>query len=155
MKRLLLLTATAALAALSAGAQSTNIMTPAGMMPPGKLAVMKGGDNNGVYTMTVSRSNPTYVQVFDPVTNNQASALFTLALPTNQPNGVFINAHAGSEGGGISRTSNRQYLAIEGYTGNILSPTAAKPSADPTVYRGFGVIDAFGNEQVLYEDLAN
>ncbi len=155
MKRLLILTATAALAALSAGAQSTNIMMPTGMMPPGKLAVMKGGDNNGVYTMTVSRSHPTYVQVFDPVTNNQASALFTLALPTNQPNGIFINAHAGSEGGGISRTVNRQYLVLEGYTGNILSPTAAKPSADPTVYRGFGTVDAFGNEQVLYQDLAN
>src|SRR3984957_43528 len=148
MKKSLLLTGIALLAALQAQAQPI-------VMPPGKLAVFKAGDNNGVYTMVPSRSHPCYIQVFDPVTNNQASAFYTLALPTNQPNGIFINAHAGSEGGGLSRTSTREFLAIEGYTGNILSPTAAKPSADPTVYRGFGTIDAFGNEQVLYEDLAN
>ena len=46
-------------------------------------------------------------------------------------------------------------LALQGYTGNILSPTNAKPSSDPTVTRGFGILDAFGNEQVLYQDLAN
>jgi hypothetical protein len=148
MKKSLLLTGMALLAALQAQAQPI-------VMPPGKLAVFKAGDNNGVYTMVTSRSHPCYIQVFDPVTNNQVSAFYTLALPTNQPNGIFINAHAGSEGGGLSRTSTRQFLAIEGYTGNILSPTAAKPSADPTVYRGFGTIDAFGNEQVLYQDLAN
>ena len=148
MKKILLLAATALALTLEAQAQSI-------VMPPGKLATFKGGDNTGIWNISTARVQPCFVQVFDPVTNNQAAPVYSLALPTNQPNGVWINAHAGSEGGGISRSVNRQFLAIEAYTGNILSPTAAKPSADPTVYRGFGTIDAFGNEQVLYQDLAN
>ena len=59
-------------------------------------------------------------------------------------------AHAGSEGGGLSRSVNRQYLSLEGYTGNILSPTAAKPSTDFTVYRGIVRMDAFTNAVGIY-----
>ncbi len=122
---------------------------------PGKLAVFKAGDDTGYWNISTSRVQPCFVQIFDPVTNNQAAPLYSLALPTNAPNAIWINAHAGSEGGGISRAANREFLALEGYTGNILSPTNAKPSSDPTVTRGFGIVDAFGNEQVLYSDLAN
>ncbi len=89
------------------------------------------------------------------MTNNQAAPLYSLDLPTNAPDGIWINAHAGSEGGGISRAANRQYLAIQGYTGDILSPTNAKPSSDTNVTRGFGIVDVFGNEHVIYSDLAN
>jgi Immunoglobulin I-set domain len=150
MKKLLASSGLAVLLAIGARGQNTNLV-----IPPGKLAVFKGGDSTGIYNISTARVQPCFVQIYDPVTNNQAVPVYSFALPTNQPNGIWINDHAGSEGGGISRSMTRQFLALQGYTGNILSPTAAKPSSDPTVYRGFGILDAFGNEQVVYEDLAN
>ena len=134
---------------LAAGARAQVVF------PPGKLAVFKAGVNTGAYPIATSRVQPCFVQAFDTVTTNQSSPIYSFTIPTNQPDGLWINAHAGSEGGGISRTTTRQYLALEGYTGNILSPTAAKPSADPTVYRGIITIDAFGTETPIYQDLAN
>jgi hypothetical protein len=150
MKKLLVTSAVALICALGARAQNTNVV-----IPPGKLAVFKAGDDTGYWNISTSRVQPCFVQVFDEVTNNQAEPLYSLDLPTNAPNGIWINAHAGSEGGGISRAVNREYLALQGYTGNILSPTNAKPSSDTTVTRGFGIVDVFGNEQVLYSDPAN
>ncbi len=150
MKKILALTGLAASLALGAHGQNTNVL-----IPPGELAVFKGGDSSGTYNISTSRVQPCFVQIFDTVTNNQAAPIVSIAIPTNQPNGIWINDHAGSEGGGISRSTTREFLALQGYTGNILSPTAAKPSSDPTVYRGFGLVDAFGNEHVVYEDLAN
>jgi hypothetical protein len=150
MKKLLFTWGMALVFALGAQAQNSNIV-----IPPGKLAVFKAGVPTTNYNISTSRVQPCFVQVFDPVTNNQALPIYSLALPTNAPNGIWINAHAGSEGGGISRAADRSVLALEGYTGNILSPTNAKPSSDPTVYRGLGTLDAFGNEQVVYQDLAN
>ena len=147
MKRLILLSGMTLL--LAAGAQAQIVF------PPGKIAVFKAGDNTGIWNISKSKVQPCFVQSFDPVTLNQSAPIYSFALPTNQPDGLWINAHAGSEGGGISRTTSRQYLALEGYTGNILSPTAAKPSADPTVYRGIVTVDAFGTETPIYEDLAN
>lgn len=138
--------------AFALGVQAQN---PSIVIPPGKLAVFKAGLPNTNYNISISRVQPCFVQVFDPVTINQAAPIYSQPLPTNQPNGIWINDHAGSEGGGISRSADRHILALEGYTGNILSPTNAKPSSDPTVYRGLGTLDAFGNEQVLYQDLAN
>ncbi len=150
MKKPLILSGLALLLAAAAHAQPSNIV-----IPPGKLAIFKGGDNTGNYNISVAKSHPAFVVIYDPVTNNQAAPLLSIPLPTNGPDGIFINAHAGSEGGGISRSVNREFLALEGYTGTILPPTAAKPSADPTVTRGFGTLDAFGNEHVVYSDLAN
>ncbi len=49
------------------------------------------------------------------------------------------------EGGGISRSVNREFLCLEGYVGNILSAQAAKPSTDPSVNRGIVTLDAFTN----------
>ena len=122
---------------------------------PVKSPVFKAGDNTGIWNISVSKVQPCFVQEFDTVTTNQSSPLASLTLPTNGINGVWINAHAGSEGGGIFRTVNRQFLASEGYTGNILSPTNAKPSADPTVTRGIATVDAFGFETNVYLDLAD
>ncbi len=117
------------------------------VIPPGNLAVLKAGTADTNFPIITSRVAPCYVQVFDPVTNFQTSPLVSVALSTNAsvPGSVWINHHAGSEGGGLSRTVNRQYLALEGYTGNILSPSAAKPSTDPTVSRGIVTLDAFTN----------
>ncbi|MGA2540315.1 MAG: immunoglobulin domain-containing protein [Verrucomicrobiota bacterium] len=150
MKKLIFSSGTALVLALGAQAQP-----PAVVIPPGKLAVFKAGLPNTNYNISTSRVQPCFVQIFDPVLNNQAAPIYALALPTNAPNGIWINAHAGSEGGGISRSADRHILALQGYTGNILSPIAAKPSSNPTVGRGFGTLDAFGNEQVVYQDLAN
>lgn len=150
MKKLLIIAGFAALSAFAAHAQSTNLV-----IPPGKIAVFKGGDSTGIWNISTARVQPCFVQVFDPVTNNQTTPIASLPLPTNAPDGIWINDHAGSEGGGISRSTTRQFLALQGYTGTILSPTSAKPSADPTVNRGLGVMDAFGNEHVVYQDLAN
>jgi len=129
------------------------------VIPPGKIAVFKAGTTNGVYPMNTARVAPTFVQVFDPAITNQSStnALVTVAMSitNNVPGSVWVNPHAGSEGGGISRTVDRRYLALEGYTGNILSPTAAKPSTDYTVTRGIVRLDPFTNAVSVYSDLAN
>ncbi len=117
-------------------------------LPPGKIAVFKCGTSDTNYPMVTSRVAPTYVQVFDTVTNNQSSSnALSVAMSTNAsvPGSVWINHHAGSEGGGLSRSVDRQFLCLEGYVGNILSPTAAKPSTDPTVNRGIVTLDAFTN----------
>ncbi len=148
MKKLLYLSGISLL--LAGGVQAASLA-----FTPGNIAVFKAGDNTGIWNISKSKVQPCFVQEFDPATPNQSSPLYSLTLPTNQPNGLWINAHAGSEGGGISRTTTRQFLALEGYTGNILSPTAAKPSADPTVFRGIVTVDAFGTETSIYQDQAN
>jgi hypothetical protein len=121
---------------------------------PGKIAVFKAGTVNTNWPMITSRVAPVFVQEFDPALTNQSStnALISVSMSTTSsvPGSVWINHHAGSEGGGISRSVNRQYLALEGYTGNILSPTAAKPSTDGTVYRGIVTLDAFTNAVSVY-----
>lgn len=119
------------------------------VLPPGNLAVFKCGTIDTNFPMITSRVAPCFVQVFDPTTTNQTSAnpLVSIAMATNSsvPGSVWVNHHAGSEGGGISRSSDRQFLVLEGYVGNILSPTSAKPSTDPTVNRGIVRLDAFTN----------
>jgi hypothetical protein len=150
MKKLILTAGLALVIALGAHAQSTNVL-----LPPGKLAVFKAGDDTGYWNISTSRAQPCFIQIFDTQTNNQEEPLYSLDLPTNAPNAIWINAHAGSEGGGISRAFDRSCLAIEGYTGDIISPTNAKPSSDTSVPRGFGTVDPFGNEQVLYSSLDN
>ncbi|HXP62923.1 MAG TPA: hypothetical protein VN829_20650, partial [Dongiaceae bacterium] len=144
-----------ALALILRAAAQAQVTPPT--LPRGKLAVLKGGTSDNQWPMITSRVAPVFVQVFDPVTNNQASPLFSLAMATNTsvPGSIWINHHAGSEGGGISRTTDRRFLTLEGYTGNILSPTAAKPSTDPTVSRGIVTVDAFANAVSVYSALAD
>ena len=143
MKKINLLSGLATMLCLAASAQITQPT-----LPPGKIAVFKCGTSDTNYPMVTSRVAPTYVQVFDTVTNNQSSSnALTVAMSTNAsvPGSVWINAHAGSEGGGLSRSIDRQFLCLEGYVGNILSSTAAKPSTDSTVNRGIVTLDAFTN----------
>ncbi len=143
------------LAAMLCIAARGQVTTP--VIPAGKLAVFKAGTTNGDFPMVTARVAPCFVQVFDPVTTNQTSPLLSVAMSTNVsvPGSVWINHHAGSEGGGLSRSTDRQFLVMEGYTGNILSPTAAKPSTDFTVTRGIVRLDAFTNAISVYSDLAN
>jgi hypothetical protein len=119
------------------------------VLPPGNIAVFKCGTPDANFPMITARVAPGFVQVFDPTLSNQSSAnaVVSVAMSTNSsvPGSVWVNHHAGSEGGGISRSSDRQFLVLEGYVGDILSPTAAKPSTDPTVNRGIVTLDAFTN----------
>jgi hypothetical protein len=137
---------------VAAHGQPTNPVIPAG-----KLAVFKAGTSDANFPMITARVAPVFVQVFDPVTNNQTSPELSMMMSTNAsvPGSVWVNHHAGSEGGGLSRSVNRQFLVMEGYTGNILSPTASKPSTDPTVHRGIVRMDAFTNAISVYSDLVN
>jgi hypothetical protein len=149
MKKQIIAAGMAVLTALGAQAQITQPV-----IPPGKIAVFKAGTSDNQWPMVTARVAPVFVQVFDPTTTNQLSPLVSVAMSTNTgvPGSVWINAHAGSEGGGLSRSTDRRYLALEGYTGNILSPTAAKPSTDFTVYRGIVTLDAFTNPVSVYSD---
>ena len=154
MKKHIIASGLTVLLALAAQAQITQPT-----IPPGKIAVFKAGTSDNSWPMVTARVAPCFLQVFDPAITNQSStnALVSVAMSTNVnvPGSVWINHHAGSEGGGLSRSTDRRYLALEGYTGNILSPTAAKPSTDPTVYRGIVRLDAFTNAVSIYSDLAN
>jgi len=152
MKKHIIMAGIALMSFVAANAQAAQ---PA--IPPGKIVVFKAGDSSGVYNISKSKVAPCFVQVFDPVLTNQSSPLISVALSTTSsvPGSLWINPHAGSEGGGISRTTDRQFLALEGYTGNILSPTASKPSANTNVYRGIVTLDAFTNAVSVYSDLAN
>jgi len=146
-KQLMIMTA---MLCIAAHAQTTQPVLPAG-----KLAVFKAGTADGLWPMVTARVAPCFVQVFDPVTNNQLSPLVSVAMATNAsvPGSVWINHHAGSEGGGIARSINREYLCLEGYVGNILSATSAKPSTDPIVERGIVTLDAFTNAISVYSSL--
>src|SRR5580698_9589242 len=97
MKKLLLLSGMTLL--LAAGAQSQIVF------PPGKIAVFKAGDNTGIWNISKSKLQPCFVQAFVPAPPHQSAPIYSFTLPTNQPDGLWINAHAGSEGGGISRTT--------------------------------------------------
>lgn len=127
------------------------------VIPPGEIAVFKAGTTDGVWPMVTARCAPCFVQVFDPSLTNQSStnAVVSVAMSTNVnvPGSVWINHHAGSEGGGLSRSINREYLCLEGYTGDILTPTSAKPSTDPTVTRGIVTLDPFTNAVSVYSSL--
>jgi len=124
------------------------------VIPPGKIAVFKAGTSDNNWPIATSRAAPCFVQVFDPVVSNSVP-LVSVAMSTNSsvPGSVWINAHAGSEGGGLSRSVDRSFLAVEGYVGNIIPPTSAKPSTDQGTERGIVTLDPFTNAVSVYSDL--
>jgi hypothetical protein len=135
------------LAAVMSATVDAQVTQP--VFPPGQIAVFKCGTPDANFPMITARVAPCFVQVFNPALANQSSTnpVVSVAMSTNSevPGSVWVNHHAGSEGGGISRSTDRRVLVLEGYVGNILSPTAAKPSTDPTVNRGIVTLDAFTN----------
>src|SRR5580658_4728464 len=141
MKKLILSSGIATLLAVVAHAQNTTLE-----FQPGKLAVYRGG--NGVFTFT-DRRFPCYIHEFGPVISNSVP-LMTVALPTNGQNSLWFNLHAGSEGQGISRSMDRQYIVLTGYHGDLTNDTAT-PSSASDCTRGFGQIDAFTNFSVVYQ----
>src|SRR5580700_160962 len=150
MRHFVIASGLAALLALDVQAQNTNLA-----FTPGKLAVYRGGD--GLLTIKTDRCHPAFVDEYDPVLPNQTSPILSVELPTNGANAMWINAHAGSEGQGFTRSADRQYLTICGYSGVIGSiagltgtPSSATNSSGQSYPRGFGLMDAFTNFNVVY-----
>jgi hypothetical protein len=144
----------AALLAVQARAQNTNLA-----FIPGKLAVYRGGDS--IETIATDRCHPAFIDEYDPSLASQADPILSIELPTNGPNNgigcMWINAHAGTEGQGLTRSADRRFLTMTGYSGVIGSisgltgtPSSATNASGQGYARGFGVIDAFTNFNVVY-----
>jgi len=156
MKRTLLMSGLSMLLALGASAQSG---TP--IFSPGKLAVLRGGD--GLKPLAAgNKQNPMTICEYDPVTNLQVAPLVAVTLPTNNGTAsMWFNASAGSEGQGISRSADRRYLAVTGYSSPV-NQTYGTPSSaflpgttTPAFNRGIAIIDAFTNYTSIYSDPYN
>jgi hypothetical protein len=147
MRHFIAASCSAALFAMAACGQNTNLA-----FTPGKLAVFRGGD--GIITISTGRQHPAFIDEYDPAITNQADPIISVELPTNGDNSIWFNAHAGSEGQGLTRSADRQYLAVTGYNGDLNSipgtPSSATNSLGQSYPRGFGVIDAFTNFDVVY-----
>jgi Immunoglobulin I-set domain len=147
MRHLIIASSLAALLTLDARGQVTNPV-----FIPGKLAVLRAGD--GIITIASGRQHPIFIEEYDPLLTNQASPILSLELPTNGPSALFVNAHAGSEGQGLTRSADRRYLAVTGYSGDLNSipgtPSSATNSSGQGYLRGFGTIDANTNFDLVY-----
>lgn len=145
MKKLILASSMGFLLAVSAQAQNTTLA-----FQPGKLVVYRGGDGTTNFTFTARRF-PCFVDEYDTATPNQTSPLLTAALPTNGPSSIWFNLHAGSEGQGISRSMNREYITVTGYHGDINGTNVTDtPSSSTDCTRGFATLDAFTNFSLQY-----
>jgi hypothetical protein len=148
MRHFIVATGLAALLAFDARGQTNTNLS----FVPGKLVVLRGGD--GIITIKTGRQHPMFVDEYDPAITNQANPISSLELPTNGPNAIFMNAHAGSEGQALTRSADRQYLAVSGYCGDLNSipgtPSSATNASGAGYPRGFGIVDAFTNFNVTY-----
>jgi len=146
MKRLILASSLGIFLAASLQAQNSTLA-----FQPGKLVVYRGGDGTTNFTFTARRF-PSYIDEYDAATPNQASPMVTVALPTNGPSSIWFNMHAGSEGQGISRSENRQYIIVTGYHGDINGTNVTStPSSATDCTRGFATVDAFTNYALQYQ----
>jgi len=154
VSHLIVATGLAALLAFNArGQTNTNLV-----FIPGKLVVYRGGD--GILTIANDRQHPAFIDEYDPSIPNQASPILSMELPTNAGTGqcMWFNAHAGSEGQGLTRSADRSVLTMTGYcddlgslTGNTTDTPSSTTNASGQGYnRGFGIIDAFTNFNVPY-----
>jgi hypothetical protein len=147
MRPFIIASSLAALLALDAYSQNTNVA-----FIPGKLAVFRGGD--GILTIASDRQHPAFIDEYDPAITNQITPIISIELPTNGANSIWFNAHAGSEGQGLTRSADRQYLTMTGYCGDLNSipgtPSSATNNSGQGYDRGFGLIDAFTNFNVTY-----
>ena len=166
-KKIMIAAGVAALLALNAKAQtypppfnqyswSTNL-TASNTFTPGKIVVLRAGEINDTnFNITNVRQQPAFLEEYDPATTNQTSPILSVALPTNDVNNtLFVNAHAGSEGQGFTRSADRQFLTFTGYTSPMNVPAGTPSSAtnaDGTgvFNRGIGLLDSYGNYAVVY-----
>ena len=156
-KKIFLKAGLAILLAVSARAQTFTNLTSSNNFTPGKLVVFRLGeiaDTN--FNIANVRQQPAFIDEYDPAITNQGAPLLSVALPTNDPvNSLFVNAHAGSEGQGFTRSADRQFLTMTGYTSPINiaegTPSSATNADGTGVFnRGFGLLDNSGNFAVIY-----
>jgi hypothetical protein len=120
---------------------------------PGRVVVLRVGNTNlsgTIVDWNSGKQNPIYIDEF--ATTNVAAILptYSVALPTNGANSVWINGGAGTEGG-MSRAADRSILALTGYHGDVGSQPGT-PSNLP-YQRAVGTVDAFGtNTLALVSD---
>jgi hypothetical protein len=146
MKKLIITSGIAMLLAMTMQAQNTNLA-----FLPGKLIVMRGGNGGSTFTFAAkARRWPAYLDEYDPAISNQSSPLLTFAIPTNGASSLWFNLHAGSEGQGISRSYDRQYITFTGYHGDLTN-IAATPSSSTDCSRGFVTVDAFTNVNLPFQ----
>jgi len=147
MRHFVITSTLTALLAFAAHGQNTNLA-----FTPGKLVVFRGGD--GIITIQTGRQHPAFIDEYDPAITNQASPILSVELPTNGPDSLWFNAHAGSEGQGMTRSADRQYLVMTGYHGDLNSipgtPSSATNSSGQGYPRGFATMDAFTNFDLVY-----
>ena len=168
-KKMMTAAGVAALLALNAKAQtfpppfnqyswSTNLTT-SNTFTPGKIVVLRAGEINDTnFNIANVRQQPAFLEEYDPATTNQTSPILSVALPTNDVNNtLFVNAHAGSEGQGFTRSADRQFLTFTGYTSPMNVPAGTPSSATNAdalhwefSNRGIGLLDSYGNYAVVY-----
>jgi hypothetical protein len=137
MKSVSKIMAAIALAAIGAHAQT-------GGFRPGQLAVLRIGD--GASDLR-GRQSQVFIDQFDPAAADQTGPSFSVAVPAKGTNAIWMNGHAGTEGG-LSRSGDHSVLTITGYCGDILSlpGTPSKLAYD----RGICVVDAAGVTHLAY-----
>jgi hypothetical protein len=111
---------------------------------PGQLAVLRIGDGDSDLRV---RQSQVFIDQFDPAAADQAGPSFTVAIPCKGTNSIWMNGHAGTEGG-LARSGDRSVLTVTGYCGDILSlpGTPSKLAYD----RGICVVDATGGTRLAY-----
>lgn len=110
----------------------------------GQIVVLRVGD--GVSNLR-DRQNPVFIDQYDANTPAQTTPTFTVALPTNGTNALWMNGNAGTEGG-LARSANRRLLTVAGYSGEILSKRGT-PSRLP-YDRAIAAIDSSGAVRLAY-----
>ncbi|MGO8764237.1 MAG: hypothetical protein ACLQSR_03765 [Limisphaerales bacterium] len=137
MKKIMLFITIVAAAGWAADAQTFH---------PGRLAVLQAGD--GGLNLHLKQS-PLAIDEFIPGTFN-ALPSFTVKIPTNGPQTLFINGHAATEGM-LSRSDDKQFLTLAGYGGVNLLQLSGTPSL-LDIGRGFCTVDANGRvKTTIYE----
>ena len=140
------------------------------LFQPGHLAVLRLGDggpdrcrplnggsvanpytNYAASDILGARQTALYIDQYDPNGGEQTTATIQVAVPTNGPDGLFINGNAGTEGN-LTRSGDRSLLAVTGYAGDLLSITTGQQTAPSNLSydRGIGTVDAFGNYTGIY-----
>ena len=143
---------------LMAGIAGLMAATAHAQFSPGKLAVLRAGDNgtSAASSLGGAHQSPTFVDEFDPVTpisipstdTNTQGPIFSVAIPTNDPGALWFNGHAGTEGY-LALSDDASTLSFSGYGGDILASNGTPSQLD--INRGICVIDVSGNSYIPYE----
>ena len=136
---------------------------PPPQFTPGKLAVLRAGDNNNYPWSSLggAHQSPSFIDQFDPATpitipstdTGTEGPLFSVMIPTNDPESggfaaMWFNGHASTEGY-LAQSADSGTLAFTGYGGDILAQSGTPSQLN--INRGICVIDSSGNTYIPYE----